>query len=84
MKLTSGLFSVQSSTCQTEASRLRQALCFSVYQGFVFAYESMLASQVRLFPLYLMSYMIEVVSCLQLFKNFMIIDEFSIHLTMVC
>lgn len=63
--LTSGLFSVQSSTCQTETSRLQQALCFSVYQGFVFAYESMLASQVKLFPLYLMSHMIEVVSCIR-------------------
>ncbi|XP_018528986.1 LOW QUALITY PROTEIN: separin [Lates calcarifer] len=34
-------------TCQTEGSRLQQALCFSIYQGFVFAYESMLASQLE-------------------------------------
>ncbi|KAF1391553.1 hypothetical protein PFLUV_G00043310 [Perca fluviatilis] len=30
-----------------EGSRLQQALCFSIYQGFVFAYESMLASQLE-------------------------------------
>ncbi|XP_069395412.1 separin isoform X2 [Paralichthys olivaceus] len=34
-------------TCQTEGSRLQQTLCFSIYQGFVFAYESMLASQLE-------------------------------------
>ncbi|AWP02957.1 putative separin [Scophthalmus maximus] len=34
-------------TCQAEGSRLQQALCFSIYQGFVFAYESMLASQLE-------------------------------------
>ncbi|XP_065811017.1 separin [Labrus bergylta] len=33
--------------CQAESSRLQQALCFSIYQGFVFAYESMLASQLE-------------------------------------
>lgn len=32
---------------QSEESRLQQSLCFSMYQGFVFSYESMLASQVR-------------------------------------
>ncbi|XP_044033677.1 separin isoform X2 [Siniperca chuatsi] len=37
----------KSSTCQAEGSRLQQALCFSIYQGFVFAYESMLASQLE-------------------------------------
>ncbi|XP_073323552.1 separin isoform X2 [Pagrus major] len=35
------------STCQADGSRLQQALCFSIYQGFVFAYESMLASQLE-------------------------------------
>ncbi|XP_062256226.1 separin [Platichthys flesus] len=34
-------------TCQTEDSRLQQTLCYSIYQGFVFAYESMLASQLE-------------------------------------
>ncbi|KAG8007881.1 Separin [Nibea albiflora] len=34
-------------TGQAEGSRLQQALCFSIYQGFVFAYESMLASQLE-------------------------------------
>ncbi|XP_040891017.1 separin isoform X2 [Toxotes jaculatrix] len=34
-------------TCQAESSRLQQALCFSIYQGFVFAYDSMLASQLE-------------------------------------
>ncbi|XP_039972012.1 LOW QUALITY PROTEIN: separin [Xiphias gladius] len=34
-------------TCQAEGSRLQQALCFSIYQGFVFAYESLLASQLE-------------------------------------
>ncbi|KAF7667734.1 hypothetical protein LDENG_00051570 [Lucifuga dentata] len=34
-------------TCETEGSRLRQSLCFSIYQGFVFAYESMLALQLE-------------------------------------
>ncbi|CAJ1051098.1 separin [Xyrichtys novacula] len=33
--------------CQAESSRLQHALCFSIYQGFVFAYESMLASQLE-------------------------------------
>ncbi|XP_070698763.1 separin [Pempheris klunzingeri] len=37
----------KNSTGQTEDSRLQQALCFSIYQGFVFAYESMLASQLE-------------------------------------
>ncbi|XP_070758909.1 separin [Enoplosus armatus] len=37
----------KNSTCQAEGSRLQQALCFSIYQGFVFAYESMLASQLE-------------------------------------
>ncbi|XP_054473293.1 separin [Anoplopoma fimbria] len=37
----------KNSTCQAECSRLQQALCFSIYQGFVFAYESMLASQLE-------------------------------------
>ncbi|XP_028302312.1 separin isoform X2 [Gouania willdenowi] len=35
------------STCHTEARRLQKALCFSIYQGFVFAYESFLASQLE-------------------------------------
>ncbi|XP_051271664.1 separin isoform X1 [Dicentrarchus labrax] len=39
--------SLQNSTCQAEGSRLQQTLCFSIYQGFVFAYESMLASQLE-------------------------------------
>ncbi|XP_034442068.1 separin [Hippoglossus hippoglossus] len=34
-------------TCQTEGSRLQQTLCYSIYQGFVYAYESMLASQLE-------------------------------------
>lgn len=34
--------------CQAESCRLQQALFINVYQGFVFAYESLLASQVRL------------------------------------
>ncbi|KAL7408511.1 hypothetical protein ABVT39_024602 [Epinephelus coioides] len=37
----------KNSTCQAEGSKLQQALCFSIYQGFVFAYESMLASQLE-------------------------------------
>ncbi|XP_071396976.1 separin [Centroberyx affinis] len=37
----------KNSACQTESSRLQQSLCFSIYQGFVFAYESMLASQLE-------------------------------------
>ncbi|XP_076604279.1 separin [Chaetodon auriga] len=37
----------KNSTCQAEGSRLQQVLCFSIYQGFVFAYESMLASQLE-------------------------------------
>ncbi|XP_029948057.1 separin [Salarias fasciatus] len=37
----------QNSTCQVEASRLQKILCFSVYQGLVFAYESMMASQLE-------------------------------------
>ncbi|XP_041837386.1 separin isoform X2 [Melanotaenia boesemani] len=32
---------------KTECSRLQQTLCLSIYQGFVFAYESMLASQLE-------------------------------------
>ncbi|XP_030276632.1 separin isoform X2 [Sparus aurata] len=37
----------KASLCQADGSRLQQALCFSIYQGFVFAYESMLASQLE-------------------------------------
>ncbi|XP_074535465.1 separin [Halichoeres trimaculatus] len=37
----------QNPECQAEGSRLQHALCFSIYQGFVFAYESMLASQLE-------------------------------------
>nr|XP_046239902.1 separin isoform X2 [Scatophagus argus] len=37
----------KNSICQAEGSRLQQALCFSIYQGFIFAYESMLASQLE-------------------------------------
>ncbi|KAM9860344.1 separin [Aulostomus maculatus] len=37
----------RSSTCQAEESRLQQTLCSSFYQGFVFAYESMQASQLE-------------------------------------
>ncbi|XP_034537905.1 separin [Notolabrus celidotus] len=37
----------KSPKCQAESSRLQHALCFSIYQGFVFAYESMLASQLE-------------------------------------
>ncbi|KAF7206960.1 separin [Nothobranchius furzeri] len=33
--------------CQAESSRLQQVLCVSIYQGFLFAYESMLASQLE-------------------------------------
>lgn len=40
--------SFQNSLPQTEASNLQQALCYNVYLGFVFAHESMVASQVRL------------------------------------
>ncbi|XP_068598709.1 separin [Brachionichthys hirsutus] len=32
---------------QAESSRLQQALCFSLYQGFLFAYESLLGSQLE-------------------------------------
>ncbi|KAM6928107.1 separin [Xenentodon cancila] len=32
---------------KVEGSRLQQALCFSIYEGFVFSYESMLASQLE-------------------------------------
>lgn len=39
---------LQDWVCQAESSRLQQALCINIYQGFVFAYESLLASQVRL------------------------------------
>ena len=41
---------LQDWVCQAENSRLQQALCINIYQGFVFAYESLLASQVRLLP----------------------------------
>ncbi|XP_058488332.1 separin isoform X2 [Solea solea] len=34
-------------TCPSKRSKLQQALCFSMYQGFVYAYESMLASQLE-------------------------------------
>ncbi|XP_037535521.1 separin [Nematolebias whitei] len=37
----------KNSTCQAEDSRLQHTLCSSIYQGFVFAYESMLASQLE-------------------------------------
>ncbi|XP_044204007.1 separin [Thunnus albacares] len=37
----------KNTTCQTEGNRLQQALGFNIYQGFVFAYESMLASQLE-------------------------------------
>ncbi|XP_068449511.1 separin isoform X2 [Clinocottus analis] len=37
----------KNSTCQAESSRLQQALCFSIYQSFVLAYKSMLASQLE-------------------------------------
>ncbi|XP_028263041.1 separin [Parambassis ranga] len=37
----------KNSTCQAEANKLRQTLCFSVYQGFVFAHESMLSAQLE-------------------------------------
>lgn len=48
MLLICGVFCLQNSTCSAEGSRLQQALCFSIYQGFVFAYESMVSSQVRI------------------------------------
>ncbi|KAF3689764.1 Separin [Channa argus] len=34
-------------SCQAENSRLQQGLCFSMYQGFVLTYESMLSSQLE-------------------------------------
>ncbi|XP_055365258.1 separin isoform X2 [Betta splendens] len=37
----------KNSTCQAESNRLQQTLCISLYQGFVFAYESMLSSQLE-------------------------------------
>ncbi|XP_017271200.1 separin [Kryptolebias marmoratus] len=37
----------KNSTCQAEGSRLQQTLCSSIYQSFVFTYESMLASQLE-------------------------------------
>ncbi|KAL3058487.1 hypothetical protein OYC64_010606 [Pagothenia borchgrevinki] len=37
----------KSSTCQAELSRLQQALCINSYQGFEFAYESMVALQLE-------------------------------------
>ncbi|KAK5872315.1 hypothetical protein PBY51_013029 [Eleginops maclovinus] len=37
----------KSSTCQAERSRLQQALCINIYQGFGFAYESMVALQLE-------------------------------------
>ncbi|KAJ0069122.1 hypothetical protein NL108_018148, partial [Boleophthalmus pectinirostris] len=37
----------KNSNCQTENNKLQQILCFSIYQGFVFAYESMQASQLE-------------------------------------
>lgn len=40
--------SVQNSLPQTETANLQQALCYNVYLGFVFAHESLVASQVRL------------------------------------
>lgn len=38
---------MKNSTCQTESNRLQQVLCFSIYQGFAFAYESMQALQLE-------------------------------------
>ncbi|KAM3621454.1 uncharacterized protein V6R79_011383 [Siganus canaliculatus] len=35
------------SFCHADTSRLQQTLCFSIYQGFVFAYESLLGSQLE-------------------------------------
>lgn len=46
----SAFVNLQDWVCQAERSRLQQALCINIYQGFVFAYESLLASQVRLLP----------------------------------
>nr|XP_020448836.1 separin [Monopterus albus] len=37
----------KNSTCQAEGSRLQLALCLSFYQGFMFAHESMLSSQLE-------------------------------------
>ncbi|XP_056886667.1 separin isoform X2 [Takifugu flavidus] len=37
----------KNSLCQAERSRLQQTLCINIYQGFVFAYESLLASQLE-------------------------------------
>ncbi|XP_006807618.1 separin [Neolamprologus brichardi] len=34
-------------SCQAECSRLQKSLCFSIYKGFEFAYESMLASELE-------------------------------------
>lgn len=51
-QITFGLFDFQSSTCQAELGRLQQALCINIYQGFGFAYESMVALQVRLLLLH--------------------------------
>lgn len=41
-------YCLQNSTCPTDGARLQQALCSNIYQGFVFAYESMVSSQVRI------------------------------------
>ncbi|TWW62203.1 Separin [Takifugu flavidus] len=40
-------FETKNSLCQAERSRLQQTLCINIYQGFVFAYESLLASQLE-------------------------------------
>lgn len=47
------LISVQNTVPQTEASNLQQALCYNIYLGFVFAYESMIAAKVSLLLFYL-------------------------------
>lgn len=48
MKILHIVVSLQNSLCQAETSRLQQTLCINIYQGFVFAYESLFASQVSL------------------------------------
>lgn len=47
MILMCGVFWLQN-TIEAEGTRLQQALCFNIYQGFVFAYDSMSSSQVRI------------------------------------
>lgn len=41
---------LQNWVCQAERIRLQQALFINISEGFAFAYESLLASQVRLLP----------------------------------